>query len=143
MTIRYLVTQLLRAHGTGQAADVDHILGLLVEATATPGPAIVATPETIVACAKCFDTEAQEYRLRRIMGRYVLLCFKNGDGCWEHSPRPTCSYKDHEGVQCQFPAEALVTYGADQTISESVCALHVGACLTPAHGKITVYPLEI
>jgi len=30
-----------------------------------------------------------------------------------------------------------------QTVTEDVCALHVGAMLTPAHGKITVYPLEV
>lgn len=141
-TLRALVDRLAYTHAAGQVKDVDHILTLLADYVAS-APVIVATPETLVACAKCHDVAAPEYRLRRVMGRYVLLCFKGGDGCWERSPQPTCSFKDEQGVQCQFPAEALVAYGADQTVTESVCALHVGACLTPAHGKITVYPVEI
>ena len=139
--LRQLVFQLNRACQAGQRSDIEPILVALLKLASAP--AIVATPETIVACAKCHDTDAQEYRLRRVMGRYVLLCFKNGDGCWEHSPRPMCSFKDHQGVSCGLPAEARVAYGEDQTAVEDVCALHVGACLTPAHGKITVYPLEV
>mgnify|MGYP001480123898 CR=1 FL=1 len=137
---RWLITELNRACRFGQRSDIEPILVALNELAELP--VVVATPGTIVACAKCHDTDAPEYRLRRVMGRYVLLCFKNGDGCWEHSPRPTCSFKDEQGVACGFPAEARVAYGEDQTVIDDMCPLHVGACLTPAHGKITVYPLE-
>ena len=142
VTVRYLVEQLNRAYRAGQVQDAEHILELLV-AQVTEAPTITATPETIIACAKCHDTGAPEYRLRRVMGRYVLLCVRNGDGCWERSPHPTCSFKDHQGVPCGFPAEARVAYGRDETVTEEVCALHVGASLTPAHGTLTVYPLEV
>ena len=141
-TLRYLIEQLNRAHQAGQEQDADHILTLVTEQVMST-PVFTVAPDTIVACAKCHDIDAPEYRLRRIMGRYALLCFKNGDGCWEHSPRPTCEFKDHEGVQCQFSAEVHVTYGTDETVSSDVCPLHVGAVMTPACGKITVYPLDI
>jgi hypothetical protein len=142
MTLQHLITRAYNAFKQGQLQDVEHILELLAM-QATSAPVITATPDTLVACATCHDTDAPEYRLRRVMGRYVLLCFKNGDGCWERSPRPTCSFKDDQGVHCQIPAEVRITYGEDQTTHEDVCALHVGAMLTPAHGKITVYPLEV
>lgn len=142
MNLRYLIEQLDRAYRSGQVQDVEHILALVLDQI-TAVPALTATPETILACAKCHDTAAPEYRLRRVMGRYVLLCYRGGEGCWERSPRPTCSFKDHQGVPCGFPAEARVAYGQDQTATEDVCAVHVGACLTPAHGAITVYPLEV
>ena len=105
-------------------------------------PRIVAPPGTIVACAMCHDIEAPQYRLRRVMGRYILLCFKGGQGCWERHPVPMCSFKDEQGVQCGTPAEMRVAFGRDQVVFQDVCALHLGACMTPAHGQATVYPLD-
>lgn len=106
-------------------------------------PRIVATPETLVSCAICHDIAAPQYRLRRVMGRYILLCYKGGQGCWERHPTPTCAFKDEQGVQCSFPAEMRVCFGHDQVVSQEVCALHLGAVMTPAHGPATVYPLDV
>jgi hypothetical protein len=141
-TPRQIIDQFMVAYRAGDLAEAERLTAVMVEMMPDV-PLIRVVPGTIIACAKCHDTAAAEYRLRRVMGRYVLLCYKNGEGCWERSPLPMCSFKDAQGVPCGYPAEARVAYGQDQTLTEDVCALHVGACLTPAVGKITVYPLEV
>lgn len=89
---------------------------------------IVATPDVLIYCSTCYDVGAPEYRLRRKSGKYILLCYKQGDGCWERYPQPVCEFKDHQGVQCVNSAEWEVAYGQNQ-IKTQRCVLHVGPAL--------------
>jgi hypothetical protein len=92
-------------------------------------PLITSTPDVLIYCANCYDTESPEYRLRRKSGKYLLLCFKNGEGCWERSPKPICSFKDNYGIQCTNQAEWEIAYGDNQTKTQR-CVIHVGQALS-------------
>jgi len=91
---------------------------------------IVATPDVIVYCDECHDCEAPEYRIRRSGGKYILLCYKDGQGCWERSPKTMCQFTDFQGVQCELAAEWHISYGACKVASTCRCSIHVAPALT-------------
>lgn len=93
-------------------------------------PRIVATPDVLLYCFHCHDAEAPEYRLRRKGGKYIALCFKSGEGCWERAVPPTCDYTDHQGVECTFVAEWEIAYGADMLMRAHRCVMHIGPALS-------------
>lgn len=97
--------------------------------------AVYITPEVPLFCFQCHDAEAVEYRLVRRAGKYIALCFKGGQGCWEQNPPPLCEYKDHQGVQCGYHAEWTVSYGLDKLMRTNRCLLHVA----PALSDVTVH----
>ena len=88
------------------------------------------SPGTLLACFKCGDTAAPLYLLKRSAGKYVPLCFKDGEGCWERSPRCACEFTDGQGVHCQNLAEWKICFGRDKLMRTNVCVLHVGAVLS-------------
>ena len=77
---------------------------------------VVVPPDTPLYCYCCHDIEAPEYRLRRSSGKYITLCYRHGEGCWERSARPMCSFKDHQGVQCDQVAEFDIAFGRDMLV---------------------------
>jgi hypothetical protein len=104
-------------------------------------PNLLPSHGTTIACTKCGRLEAPGYYLKRSHGRYAVLCFDNGAGCWEHSSRANCSYVDQHSAQCMELAEWAVAYGPDLLKQRSVCALHVPAVLSDA-SEHRIYPLE-
>jgi hypothetical protein len=102
---------------------------------------IVASPGTPLVCFKCHDTEARAYRMRRLAGKYILLCFKEGVGCWERTPHMPCEFKDSEGIQCTLLAEWKVCFGADMLVRTDVCCIHVGAVLSDV-SEHRVFPID-
>lgn len=87
---------------------------------------------TTIACTKCGRLEAPAYYLKRSHGRYAVLCFSGGEGCWEHSSHANCSYVDQYSSQCMDLAEWVVAYGSDMLKERQVCSLHVAAVLSDA-----------
>lgn len=85
---------------------------------------LVASHGTTIACSSCGRLNAPAFYLKRSHGRYVVLCFDNGEGCWEHSSNSNCSYTDQHAAQCVDLAEWIVTYGVDMLKERHVCALH-------------------
>jgi hypothetical protein len=90
---------------------------------------VVVPPDTPLYCYCCHDIEAPEYRLRRSSGKYITLCYRHGEGCWERSARPMCSFKDHQGVQCDQVAEFEISYGRDMLVKVNRCLVHVAPAL--------------
>lgn len=94
-----------------------------------------------LACSSCHRTDMETYYLRRSAGKYVVLCFDGGQGCWEQSSRTCCSYVDPLGVQCEELVEFNVVYG--ETMSQrGVCGVHVGAVLTGDVPSYKIYPVD-
>lgn len=87
---------------------------------------------TTIACTKCGRLEAPAYYLKRSHGRYAVLCFDNGQGCWERSSHGNCSYVDQYSSQCMELAEWAIAYGPDMVKERHVCSLHVPAVLSDA-----------
>lgn len=107
-----------------------------------PGsPRLVAPPDVHLFCFSCGDVEAQELRLRRKAGKYILLCFKNGQGCWEHHPRPQCEHKDHEGIACKYQAEWEICFGPEKLDRVRTCVAHVAPHLLDVT-EHTIYKLD-
>jgi hypothetical protein len=94
-----------------------------------PPVTVVVPPDTPLYCYKCHDCQAPEYRLRRSGGKYIALCFKNGRGCWEQSPREMCTYKDEQGVPCSLVSEFEIRYGVNLLMGTHRCVLHVAPAL--------------
>ena len=101
---------------------------------------VLVTPDVPLFCNHCHDTEAPEYRLRRAAGKYIALCFKNGEGCWERTTVPQCEYTDNQGVQCLFESEWEVRFGSDQLMRTNRCVAHVGPALCDV-GEHRVFPI--
>lgn len=104
-------------------------------------PVLIPSPGTPLVCHVCQDIEAPQYRLRRQAGKYILLCYKNGEGCWERHPARNCEYTDNQGVECTLLAEWTVGFGKDQLVKTHVCSVHVGAVLSDV-SEHTVTPLD-
>jgi hypothetical protein len=103
---------------------------------------LIVNPGTPLACSSCFRTGAETYYLKRNSGKYAVLCFDKGFGCWEKSSRTCCSYTDQHQAQCEELAEFEVVYG--NTLSRrGVCAVHVGAVLTADIPHYKIYPLDL
>lgn len=96
---------------------------------------------TTLACTKCGALNAPAYYLKRSHGRYAVLCFNQGDGCWEHSSNSNCSYVDQYQAQCMDLAEWVVAYGEDMVKERHVCALHVAAVLSDV-AVHKVFPIQ-
>ena len=91
---------------------------------------IVPSHGTTVACTKCARLNAPAYYLKRSHGRYAVLCFDNGQGCWERSATSLCSYVDQTDTQCMDLAEWVVAYGPDMIKERHVCGMHISGVLS-------------
>ena len=91
---------------------------------------IVPSHSTTVACTKCARLNAPAYYLKRSHGRYAVLCFDNGKGCWEHAANSLCSYTDQFDTQCMEMAEWVVAYGPDMLKERHVCGMHISGVLS-------------
>lgn len=97
---------------------------------------------TPLACTSCHRTGMEFYYLKRSNGKYDVLCFDNGKGCWEHSCRSLCSYIDIDAAQCTDLSEWMVIYGAETDLSrKAVCARHVPAVLSNS-SSYRIYPID-
>lgn len=103
-------------------------------------PTLQLSHGTTLACTNCGRLNAPAFYLKRSHGRYAVLCFDHGQGCWERSARSMCSYVDQHQAQCPDLAEYAVAYGKDKLKERHVCALHVPAVLSDA--EHFVYPLQ-
>jgi hypothetical protein len=102
---------------------------------------LVVSPGTPLACTGCHRVGMPLYYLKRSNGKYDVLCFDNGKGCWEHSGVSLCTYIDDE-AQCTDLAEFLVTYGEEtDLVRRAVCSRHVPAVLNSAR-SYRVYPID-
>lgn len=135
----------------GVAFPQDTIPGYIAGTHPTPPPPLavarplesklVVSPGTPLACTSCHRMGMPVYYLKRCNGRYDVLCFDNGKGCWEHSARSLCNYVDGE-AQCTDLAEWLVVYGEDtDLIRRAVCSRHVAAVLSGAR-SYRLYPID-
>jgi hypothetical protein len=104
-------------------------------------PNVAPSHGTTIACTKCGRLEASAYYLKRSHGFYAVLCFDNGNGCWERSSHSNCSFVDQYSAQCMELAEWSVAYGSDKLKERQVCALHVAAVLSDV-AEHRVYPLQ-
>jgi hypothetical protein len=84
-------------------------------------------------CHKCGDIDAPEYLLKRSGGKYIALCYKGGEGCWEQSANGPCEFVDHEGVQCTLLAEWEIGGAANGTPRKRVCVAHVAPVLSDSY----------
>ena len=91
---------------------------------------IIPSHGTTVACTKCARLNAPAYYLKRSHGRYAVLCFDNGQGCWERSSNSLCSYVDQTDTQCMDMAEWVVAYGPDMLKERHVCGMHIPGVLS-------------
>jgi hypothetical protein len=96
---------------------------------------------TTIACTNCARLNAPAYYLKRSHGRYSVLCFDHGNGCWEHSTRVNCSYVDQHSAQCVDLAEWVVAYGPDMLKERHVCAIHVAGVLGDST-EHRIFPLQ-
>jgi hypothetical protein len=96
-----------------------------------------------LACTGCHRVGMPFYYLKRSNGKYDLLCFDNGRGCWETSGRSLCSYTDRDEAQCQDLAEFNVVYGNDtELLRRAVCSRHIPAVLGGA-SAYQLFPIGI
>ena len=102
---------------------------------------VIPSHGTTIACTKCGRLGAPAYYLKRSHGRYAILCFAHGEGCWEHSANSNCSYVDQHSTQCMELAEWAVTYGPDLLKERQVCSMHIQAVLSDAT-EHRIYPLQ-
>jgi hypothetical protein len=102
---------------------------------------LIVNPGTPLACSSCFRTGAETYYLKRNSGKYAVLCFDKGFGCWEKSSRTCCTYTDQHQAQCEELAEYEVVYG-DTLSRRGVCTVHVGAVLSADIPHYKIYPLD-
>ena len=105
------------------------------------GARIMPSHGTTVACTVCGRLNAPAYYLKRSHGRYAVLCFDGGQGCWEHSANSACTYVDQHSTQCMDLAEWVVAYGPDMLKERHVCSIHVPAVLSDV-SEHRIYPLE-
>ena len=106
-----------------------------------PDPKILVGPNTPLACTQCHRMDMGVYYLKRSNGKYEVLCFDNGNGCWERSARALCSYSDPR-EQCLDLAEFAVLYGpAHDLTRRTVCLRHLPAVLSDAP-EYRVYPID-
>jgi hypothetical protein len=113
----------------------DFFAGLIAQTSIKPSHG------TTLACTKCGALNAPAYYLKRSHGRYAVLCFNNGDGCWEHSSNSNCSYVDQYMSQCMDLAEWVVAYGEDMLKERHVCSIHVAAVLSDS-AVHKVFPIQ-
>lgn len=102
---------------------------------------ILLSPHSKVSCTHCGREDAPVYYLRRSRGRYALLCFQGGSGCWENSAKPMCQHQDANRMDCTQLAEWEVIYGIDGTATCQVCSDHLGAMMGDV-AEHRVCPLE-
>jgi hypothetical protein len=103
---------------------------------------ILVPSGTPLACTSCHRIGMPIYYLKRSNGKYDVLCYDNGKGCWEHSARGNCSYTDPEESQCMDLAEWVVVYGNDTDLARRVvCSRHVPAVLVNA-SEYRLYPCD-
>lgn len=96
---------------------------------------------TTVSCTRCGRLDASAYYLKHSHGKYALLCFDGGNGCWERSAHSNCSYVDPHTTQCLDLAEWVVAYGQDMLKERHVCSMHVAAVLSDV-SEHRVFALE-
>ncbi len=87
-------------------------------------PNIAMAPGTPLYCYSCGDIEAPLYLFKRMAGKYVPLCYRNGEGCYERSGHPMCDFKDNMGLGCSNHAEWLICFGKDMLMRAKRCCLH-------------------
>lgn len=121
--------------------DEDLLLALEGALGRENGPKVAPSHGTTIACTKCGRLNAPQYYLKRSHGRYAVLCFDNGQGCWERSGASNCTYIDQHMAQCPDLAEWVVAYGEDKLKERHVCSIHVAAVLTDV-SEHRVYPLQ-
>jgi hypothetical protein len=102
---------------------------------------ILTSAGTPLICTSCGTFTAQAFYLRRQRGLYALLCFRNGEGCWERSSRGPCSFVDEYQAQCTLLAEYEIVSLSGET-SRQCCVGHIPALMAPGSPGQTVYPLE-
>lgn len=108
-----------------------------------PTPQILVGKGVQIACTHCHRLGMPFYYLKRSNGKYDLLCFDNGRGCWEQSGRALCSYIDRDDTQCQDLAEFSVVYGTDtETLRRAVCSRHIPAVLRGA-SAYQLFPIDL
>lgn len=114
---------------------------VLVEGEAVMGTPIYVSPGTPLACTSCHRMDMPAYYLKRANGKYEVLCFANGQGCWERSSRYLCTYAD--GLdQCMDLAEFVVMYGvANDMTRRAICARHIPAVMSGAP-EYRIYPID-
>jgi len=109
--------------------------------TDLPEPRLVVSPGTPLACTCCHRMNMPAYYLKRSNGKYEVLCFANGQGCWERSSRTLCTYTDST-EQCMDLAEFAVTYGAANDMTRrAVCSRHIPAVMSGAP-EYRIYPID-
>jgi len=103
---------------------------------------LIVSPGTTIACTCCHRIDMPAYYLKRSNGKYDVLCFDNGSGCWEHSGIGLCSFIDRDEAQCMDLAEWTVVYGPNTDLSRKcVCSRHIPAVLGNA-SEYRIYPLD-
>ena len=102
---------------------------------------LLVSPGTPLACTQCHRMNMPAYYLKRSNGKYEVLCFGHGQGCWERSSRTLCSYTDST-EECMDLAEFNVVYGpAHDLTRRTVCLRHLSAVMSGAP-EYRVYPLD-
>jgi hypothetical protein len=114
---------------------------LQTAAACTADTPILTGRGVTLACTRCGRLNAPAYYLKHSHGMYAVLCFSNGEGCWEHSGRANCSYIDQTMAQCLDLAEWVVAYGPDMLTQREVCGLHVPAVLSDV-SEHRIFPLK-
>ena len=121
--VKAAVTGLLAKIQACQWGDAQGIAEDMLTALANQ-PNVAMAPGTPLFCYNCGDIEAPLYLFKRMAGKWVPLCFKNGDGCWERACPPLCDFKDYQGIQCSLDAEWLICYGKDMLMRTKRCSCH-------------------
>jgi hypothetical protein len=67
-------------------------------------PRLLHSPATAIACTTCGRLNAPAYYLKHSHGRYAVLCYDNGQGCWEQSANVMCTYSSQHVPQCTEPS---------------------------------------
>ncbi len=103
---------------------------------------IRVSPGSPLACTSCHRVGMPIYYMKRANGKYDVLCFDHGKGCWEHSSRNLCTFVDDE-AQCCDLAEWQVIYGDDNDMMKrAVCSRHVPAVLNNSH-SYRIFPIDV
>ena len=103
---------------------------------------IVVGPGTPLACTCCHRMGMALYYMKRSNGKYDVLCFDNGKGCWEHSARGLCTFVDEDGAQCTDLAEWVVIYGEETDLQKrAVCSRHIAGVLSGSRAY-RIYPID-
>jgi len=121
--LRAMILQVDALLKVGKVEESDALLTAAIEAAASQ-PNVAMAPGTPLYCYACGDIEAPLYLFKRMAGKYVPLCYRNGEGCYERSGHPMCDFKDHMSLGCSNHAEWLICYGKDMLMRSKRCCLH-------------------